>query len=225
LRWIALDAWIQFGLDYSLAPLCVLYLKVIKPIIWHGRIRQPVLVGSTVFLAGIVYPGVAYLASGGSLSWLMKFLYIGAPIFTILLARSSVNRTSMPYCESCTNWLEQKRLGAFARNRVEMLLVLESGSLLSLAQIKTYQEKASIKDTEIVIHYCAKCRGEGTLIVELQDCRETGKNKTPTLFTSGRWQYPGAALEVICRMFPHAVPTPEPLPGQNPEDAEPGAFA
>src|SRR5262249_19329732 len=100
----------------------------------------------------------------------------------------------------------------------EVQPALAAGSIISLAGLTPSEAEAAIGDVEVKVHSCANCRERGNVVVELFECRATGKGKTPNLIRIGRWSYPGTALLVIDKMFPPPREHEEPSPPLDAQD-------
>jgi len=209
-KWVGFLSSVQFALAFTGLPLLLLGTSVLQPIVWNQRIRHPAVVGFIAALGPLMCAGVVYLVADLD-DGPQKFMLGVGPVFALILAGMLSSTAKTPYCLECAGWLESRRLGAVARSRAEMETVLADGGLVSLSVAKTYSEQAGIGDTELTAHRCPQCGDKGTLVMELQECKPTGKNNTPTLSRVGRWQYPGTAARVIDAIFPppdDSVPVP-----------------
>jgi hypothetical protein len=202
LKWIGPQSWFQFGMVFACGPILVLAFRVYHPILRDGRVRHPGLAAVCGLTGPLILTAMAYFASGESLSGPQSFLYVIGPIGAITLAVSGVNEARAPYCSICEAWLTSLRLGSIPRLAKDIQPVVATGAIVSLVGVPSSQAKASIGDVELNCFSCLKCRSTGTVVLELKECRPSGKNESPTLFTLGRWLYPGAALPVITQIFP-----------------------
>jgi hypothetical protein len=116
----------------------------------------------------------------------------------------------IPYCEACDLWLVDRRIGALDRPKNEVVPVLAAGRIVTLARDVPYAAQASAGDVVLHVHSCSDCREKGTVVLELFEATAGGKSKSPTNTRVGRWQYPGAALPVIEKLFPPSEASPPP---------------
>jgi hypothetical protein len=206
------SAYSIFAICYALAPLPFFLLRLVLSIVKDGRIRHPGIAGLCALLGPLLYAGAAYAASGFSLTGPHTYAFVIGPIAAFVFTWAAIEQAAMPYCDVCEAWLESRRLGSLPRPVTAVRPILEDGKILSLVGETTYPEKASMGDVELRMYHCAACLNKGTLVLELQECKPAGKNKSPTLFKVGAWQYPGVALDVVNKIFPPAADEPAPNP-------------
>jgi hypothetical protein len=196
-----------FGVAVTLMPLLYLgWFAVVRPV-RDDRIRAP----RVAALAGALGPwaaaGVAYLLAGMA-DGPHRLVYLLGPVVGAVVAVLAARQAGLPYCDQCRAWLDERRIGAFARSRPEMEALLRDGALVQLAA-EPVHVKAEKGEVELRAFSCPDCGPRGPVVLELHECQPS-KNTT-VLVRVGRWVYPGAAVAVLERLFPPPADDPAPV--------------